>query len=171
MNLAIVTVVGQCVGANRYDEAEHYLKKMMKVSWIATAVLTVLVWLCLPMILSCFAVSEETYHYAYILVMLHNIFATVLHPTSFNLPNGLRAAGDAKFTMYIGIGSMAMFRHRLGSFVWYPAQHGCCRCLDCHGHGLACALRGVRVALQEQKMAEIPRHLIHLIKNQPARFV
>ena len=67
MNLAVVTVVGQCVGANRYDEAEHYLKKMMKVSWIATAVLTVLVWLCLPMILSCFAVSEETYHYAYIL--------------------------------------------------------------------------------------------------------
>ena len=36
MNLAVVTVVGQCVGANRYDEAEHYLKKMMKVSWIAT---------------------------------------------------------------------------------------------------------------------------------------
>ena len=117
MNLAVVTVVGQCVGANRYDEAEHYLKKMMKVSWIATAVLTVLVWLCLPMILSCFAVSEETYHYAYILVMLHNIFATVLHPTSFNLPNGLRAAGDAKFTMYIGIGSMAMFR--IGSAVLF----------------------------------------------------
>ena len=117
MNLAVVTVVGQCVGANRYDEAEHYLKRMMKVSWIATAVLTVLVWLCLPMILSCFAVSEETCHYAYILVMLHNIFATVLHPTSFNLPNGLRAAGDAKFTMYIGIGSMAMFR--IGSAVLF----------------------------------------------------
>lgn len=170
MNLAVVTVVGQRVGANRYDEAEHYLKKMMKVSWIATAVLTVLVWLCLPMILSCFAVSEETYHYAYILVMLHNIFATVLHPTSFNLPNGLRAAGDAKFTMYIGIGSMAMFR--IGSAVLF----GILLNMGLSVFGLPWAWTGLRApwrscGASRAKMAEIPRHLIHLIKNQPARFV
>lgn len=33
-----------------------------------------------------------------------------LHPTSFNLANSLRAAGDAQFTMKVGIGSMVIFR-------------------------------------------------------------
>ena len=33
------------------------------------------------------------------------------------LANGLRAAGDAKFTMYVGIGSMLVFR--LGSAVLF----------------------------------------------------
>lgn len=37
----------------------------------------------------------------------------VLHPTSFNLANSLRAAGDARFTMIVGICSMIVFR--LGS--------------------------------------------------------
>ena len=37
----------------------------------------------------------------------------LLHPTSFNLANSLRASGDVRFTMYVGIGSMLLFR--LGS--------------------------------------------------------
>ncbi len=39
--------------------------------------------------------------------------AILLHPTSFNLANSLRAAGDVRFTMMVGIGSMLVFR--LGS--------------------------------------------------------
>lgn len=48
---------------------------------------------------------------------MHNILAFALHPTSFNLANSLRAAGDANFTMVVGIGSMALFR--LGSAVLF----------------------------------------------------
>lgn len=36
--------------------------------------------------------------------------AFALHPTSFNLANSLRASGDVRNTMYIGIGSMVVFR-------------------------------------------------------------
>lgn len=44
---------------------------------------------------------------------MHNALAFLLHPTSFVLPNGIRASGDVKYTMYVGIGSMIIFR--LGS--------------------------------------------------------
>ena len=117
MNLAIVTVVGQCVGAREYDQAAHYTGKMMKISYLATTVLGVIVCLCLPLIRYFYDVSDETWRYTCILVVMHNALAAVLHPTSFNLSNTLRAAGDVKFTMYAGIASMIVFR--LGSAVLF----------------------------------------------------
>jgi len=113
INLAIVTVVGQCVGANDYDQASFYTKKLMKISYLATGVLNVAVAAALPFLLNLYSLSEEARHFSLILVLMHNVLAFALHPTSFVLANGLRAAGDAKYTMYVGIGSMLVFR--LGS--------------------------------------------------------
>ncbi len=45
-----------------------------------------------------------------ILVVLHNCLAILLWPISFTLPSGLRAAGDVRFTMFISIGSVFIFR-------------------------------------------------------------
>ena len=110
VNLAIITVVGQCIGAKEYEQAKYYTKKLMMISYISTGILTLFVWAILPMILSLYHVSEETYSLAYTLIMMHNVFAFLLHPTSFNLANSIRASGDVKFTMYVGIGSMIVFR-------------------------------------------------------------
>lgn len=117
MNLAIVTVVGQCVGAKEYEQAAYYTGKLMKTSYVTTTVLGILVCLCLPLIRLFYDVSEETWHLTCILVVMHNALAAALHPTSFNLSNTLRAAGDVKYTMYTGIGSMLLFR--LGSAVLF----------------------------------------------------
>ncbi len=113
INLAIVTVVGQCVGANDYDQAASYTRKLMKISYFATGILNVAVAAALPFILNLYSLSGEARHFSLILVLMHNALALALHPTSFVLANGLRAAGDAKYTMYVGIGSMLVFR--LGS--------------------------------------------------------
>jgi Na+-driven multidrug efflux pump len=43
-------------------------------------------------------------------VYIHNIAALVLFPISMVLPNALRAAGDAKFTMFVSILAMIIFR-------------------------------------------------------------
>lgn len=110
INLGIVTVVGQCVGANDYDQASYYIKKLMKISYIITAAIGGLVIAILPWILDLYTLSTEARHFTYILVIMHNIMAFALHPTSFVLPNGLRAAGDVKYSMYVGIGSMLVFR-------------------------------------------------------------
>lgn len=117
MNLAIVTVVGQCVGAREYDQAAYFTGKMMKISYLSTTVLGVLVCLCLPLIRYFYDVSDSVWRYTCILVVMHNALAAALHPTSFNLSNTLRAAGDVQFTMYAGIASMLVFR--LGSAVLF----------------------------------------------------
>lgn len=117
VNLAVITVVGQCIGAGLPDQAEGYTKKLMKISYLFTGILGGLVCVLLPFILRFYNLSEETMHYAAILIIMHNILAFALHPTSFNLANSLRAAGDAQFTMLVGIGSMLVFR--LGSAVLF----------------------------------------------------
>lgn len=110
VNLAIVTVVGQCVGANDYTQAKMYIKKLMKISYIATGLLNIVVFVSLPFLFNLYTMSDEVEHLVYILVIMHNLLAFALHPTSFVLANGIRAAGDAKFTMYAGIFSMIIFR-------------------------------------------------------------
>lgn len=117
INLAMVTVVGQCVGANEYKQAEYYTKKLLKISYISTAIMSVVVCLSLPLLLGFYDLSEETAQLGGLLIIIHNVMAIVLWPLSFNLSNSLRAAGDVKFTMYIGVGSMLVFR--LGAAVLF----------------------------------------------------
>lgn len=117
INLAIVTVVGQCVGANDYQQATYYIKKLMKISYVVTGAIGGFVIVGLPWILNLYTLSTEARHLTYILVIMHNVMAFALHPTSFVLPNGLRAAGDVKYSMYVGIGSMIVFR--LGTAVLF----------------------------------------------------
>lgn len=113
VNLAVIPVVGQCVGAREYEQARYYTKKLMKVSYLSLAVLGAGICLALPILLPLYALPAETLHLSALLILLHNGLALLLHPTSFNLANSLRAAGDVKFTMYVGVGSMVVFR--LGS--------------------------------------------------------
>lgn len=117
VNLAMITVVGQCMGAGEIEQSKNYTKKLMKVSYIGTAVLGSFICFALPVILSFYELSDDAYRYTCILIVMHNILAVLLHPTSFNLANSLRAAGDVQFTMAVGISSMLLFR--LGSGVLF----------------------------------------------------
>ncbi len=122
INLAMITVVGQCIGAEEIEQSKKYTKKLMKISYIATTVLGIGICFSLPLILRFYELSDEAYRYACILIVLHNILAVLLHPTSFNLANSLRAAGDVRYTMVIGIGSMLIFR--LGSGILFGVIMG-----------------------------------------------
>ena len=44
INLGIVVVVGQCIGANDYEQAKYYIKKLMKISYIVTGIIAVLLY-------------------------------------------------------------------------------------------------------------------------------
>lgn len=117
INLAIIPVVGECIGAGDTQQAKHYTKKLMKISYISTAAIGLAICLLLPLIMKFYKLSDEAYSYTCMLVVVHNLLAIVLHPTSFNLANSLRAAGDVKFTMIVGISSMIVFR--LGSAILF----------------------------------------------------
>ena len=110
MNLAMITVVGQCMGAGEKQQAVYYTKKLWKITYVITFCVNVVILFSLPWILNIYTLSPEAYRYAYILVWIHNGIAILLWPTAFTMPNALRAAGDVKFTMYVSILSMGMFR-------------------------------------------------------------
>ena len=122
VNLAVITVAGRCVGAREFEQSEYYTKKLMKISYISTAILGGIVCLSLPLILRFYRLEPETLQLAALLIVIHNVLAVLLHPTSFNLANSLRAAGDVKYTMYVGVFSMIVFR--LGSALLFGVVLG-----------------------------------------------
>lgn len=110
ISLAMITVIGQCVGANDEKQVRHYTKKLLLIAYVSTAIVNTIILLCLNPILSLYGLSSETTRLAYLLVMIHNGCAMILWPAAFVLPNMLRACNDVKFTMVISIFSMFTFR-------------------------------------------------------------
>ena len=110
LGLAVVTVVGQCIGAGDYDSARQYEQKLLKFAYLSMAVVNILILVSLPLSLKLYNLTEETLELAAILVILHDGFAMIFWPTAFVLPNALRAAQDVRFTMVVSIFSMIAFR-------------------------------------------------------------
>lgn len=111
INFAIVTVVGQCTGAKEYEQAEFYIRKLLKQARFMTIVIASGEIALLYWILNLFTLSDEARNITFSLMILHNVMTMILWPSAFTLSNGLRAAGDAKFTMQVSI--IAMFAFRL----------------------------------------------------------
>ena len=110
MGLALITVIGQCVGAGDYDQVRYYLKKLMKITYVIMWVLNIVLFAALPLILKAYNLSDEAYNYTVILICIHNGCALFLWPASFTMPNALRAANDVRFPMVISVFSMCFFR-------------------------------------------------------------
>lgn len=110
MNLAMITVVGQCMGAGEKEQAVWYTKKLWKITYIITVAANSVILLILPLLLNIYSLSPEAWRYAFILVSIHDGCAIFLWPSSFTLPNAMRAAGDVKFTMVVSVSSMFVFR-------------------------------------------------------------
>lgn len=105
MGPVFITVIGQCMGNRDTESADYYFRKLTKITLSLSAVWNLLVLLLTPFFLKCYALEPETKQLVIWLVLIHNIFNAVAFPFSGALSNGLRAAGDVKFTMYVSIGS------------------------------------------------------------------
>lgn len=110
INFAIVTVVGQCIGAKEFSQAEYYIKKLLKQAQIMTIIIATVQIIALPWILNLYTISDEARNITYMLMVLHNVMTLAIWPPAFTLSNGLRAAGDAKFTMNVSIIAMLAIR-------------------------------------------------------------
>ena len=103
LGLAFVTVIGQCMGAGDTEAAEYYMRKLLRITLLASVLWNVLIMLATPLVLKGYALSDEAADLVVILVIIHNIFNALFYPFSGALSNGLRAAGDVRFTMYVSI--------------------------------------------------------------------
>ena len=110
MNLAMVTVISQCIGAQDFDQVKYYTKKLMKLCYGMMIVFNIAVLLLLPLILDIYGLSAEATMLGRRILIYHSICAMVIWAPSFTMPYVLRAANDVAPTMIISIISMWVFR-------------------------------------------------------------
>ena len=110
LSLAMITVVGRCIGARDDEQAVYYTRKLTVWSYIAMSLSNGAILLFLHKLIGIYALSGETMVLSELLVRIHAGFAILLWTLSFVLPNALRAANDVKFTMIVSILSMAVWR-------------------------------------------------------------
>lgn len=102
MGPVFVTVIGQCMGAGDSAQAELYFKKLMKISIVFAVAWNALILAGTPLLLRYYNLGEETKALIFQLVIIHNVFCAFVSPFT-QLGNGLRAAGDIRFTMITSI--------------------------------------------------------------------
>ena len=124
MNLAILTVVGRCVGAHDNEQVRYYTRKLLVIEYAMLAAVNIVLLAALSLILNLYTLSDASRELATKLIFIHNGFAMILWPLALSLPNALRAANDVRFTMISSILSMVGFRVALSYVVGVRMGYG-----------------------------------------------
>ncbi|AEE17575.1 MATE family efflux transporter [Treponema brennaborense] len=127
IGLAMLTVVGQCIGAGRLEEAKYFTRKLTGMGYAGMLILNVPLLFFARRIISVYGLSADTTDLAWKMLMCHGICGMLVWPLSFTLPNALRASNDAKFTMVVSLLSMWFIRVGLSYvFAWYTGLGALC---------------------------------------------
>ena len=111
VGMAALTVVGQCLGAGEKEQAVYYSRRLMLTAYCGAWVMNLSAFFFANRFaVSLFNLSPEAQAMALDIMVWFNIVSLFVWPSSFTLPNILRAAGDARFTMTVSIVSMWAFR-------------------------------------------------------------
>ena len=105
-----ITVIGQCMGSGNQEQAKYYFKKLNKLAIVLSIVWNLIVLALTPLFMHFYQLSSETLQLIFYLVVIHGVFNAIVYPISGPLSNGLRAAGDVKFTMIVSIASTLLAR-------------------------------------------------------------
>ena len=110
IGVAMITVIGQCIGAGETEQALYYLKKMMKAAYACMILLGIPMIIFARPICGIYHLSSETMKITVFLLCYSCVCCMLVHPLSFAQSNALRAAGDVRFTMIVAIASMWLCR-------------------------------------------------------------
>ena len=124
MGPVFITVIGQCMGNGDTQAADDYFRKLTRITLLISSAWNLLIFLLTPAFLRLYALEPETKQLVIWLVLIHNLFNAVAFPFSGALSNGLRAAGDVKFTMYVSVISTLAVRLLLSWLLGIGLQMG-----------------------------------------------
>lgn len=99
IGLGMVTVVGQCIGAGRKDEAKHYILKLTWYGEVSIIISCVLLYLACDLITTLGGMEPEAAALCKQMTLAITIYKPIAWPFSFMPGYGMRAAGDVKFSM------------------------------------------------------------------------
>lgn len=124
MGPVFITVIGQCMGNRDTQAAEVYFRKLTKITLLLSSMWNLLIFLLTPVFMRFYALEPDTKQLVIKLVLIHNLFNAITYPFSGALSNGLRAAGDVKFTMYVSVLSTIAVRLLLSWILGVVLQMG-----------------------------------------------
>jgi Na+-driven multidrug efflux pump len=122
--MALLTVVGQCVGARDYESAKKYTAKLIRQSYVVMIICCYFILFCREPLVSLFHLSSGAHRLAKQFLFVYAAFTPFLWPLSFALPNALKAAGDARYCMTIASISMWVCRVLGAHILAYGAGMG-----------------------------------------------
>lgn len=129
MGPVFITVIGQCMGSGDTKAAEYYFKKLYRMTLAASILWNILIFAATPLVMMAYPLSGEITHLVIVLVLIHDLVNGIAFPASGALPNGLRAAGDVRFTMYVSVLSTIVIRFVLsiafGIWLNWGGHRGC----------------------------------------------
>ena len=96
----------------------------MAVVYGTMGTLCILLFLAAQPVVGLFGLTPGAARMAVELLRWYAVFSLIFWPASFSLPNALRAANDVKFTMWVGVGSMILFRVVVSWFLCVQFQMG-----------------------------------------------
>lgn len=110
IGIGMMTVVGQCLGAGRKDEAIYYIKKLTAVAEIVIIASCALVFLATKPVTILGGMEPESAKMCLYMVGWITVVKPIVWTLAFIPAYGMRAAGDVKFSMILSCISMWAFR-------------------------------------------------------------
>lgn len=110
ISMAIITVVGQCIGAEEKEQAKMYARRLLSIAYSIIIGISVLIFVFTNQIISLYNLTGDAAATTRQIFLSHSIMVCTIWPIAFTLPNAFRAASDVRYTMIIAIVSMWIFR-------------------------------------------------------------
>ncbi|WP_017378810.1 MATE family efflux transporter [Paenisporosarcina sp. TG-14] len=123
IGMGTAIIIGRLVGANEKEEAYTRLWKSLKYALIFTVIMVILVMIFRYQLIGLFTDNPEVIKIA-ASVLLLGIFLETGRTMNIVIINSLRATGDAKFPVLIGVFSMVLMSLPLGYFLVFHLNMG-----------------------------------------------
>ena len=124
IGIGLMTVVGQSIGAGRHEEAKYYIVKLAGYAEVAMIISCILVYIAARPVTVLAGMSEESTALCMQMILAITIVKPILWVPSFTPPNGLRAAGDVRFSMITATLTMWLCRVALSIFLMRVVKTG-----------------------------------------------
>ena len=110
INLAMITIVGQCRGQGNIKDVRYYTKLLTGLVFISTIILCIPFYVITPQVVSFYGLENSSIDIAIPICRLCLVMCFTLWPFAFSLPNMLKAVGDVKFILLASFTSMWLCR-------------------------------------------------------------
>ena len=124
IGIGLMTVVGQSIGAGRQEEAKYYIVKLAGYAEVAMIISCILVYIAARPVTVLAGMSEESTALCMQMILAITIVKPLLWVPSFTPPNGLRSAGDVRFSMITATLTMWLCRVALSIFLMRVVKIG-----------------------------------------------